>query len=414
MAQWRYTRNCLRGLMVIGGCVAMLGAAGCSSDSSSGSKGSASNAAAGGSCSANQSDIKLSVIADLSGPSPTTITAGRAVIAAATTAVHLANTSGGVDCHQLKLIVHDGAGTEAGWTQAVRQAINESPVAITGFGHSGFLGSAVPLIAQAKVPWMSTTPVFAGVAKLPFFYSTQLSNADLGAHAAEVAKRALGGSLQGKRVAFEGASNSATTDEVEAGLKKAVEADGGTVGPDIRDPLAFTEWSSQAVNVVASKADAVVATTADAAMLTMADALKTARYAGQLVSVQSVTDRVFQVINNSPGFSSLREVQFPTAGTPLASAVTAAGASLTDASGSGYFGQEFAAATYLVATLRKCGAKCSADQFPKAVTSVGSFTVPLNGLLGPIKFDNSTVATYPAGMVQLQAGKVAFVPPNLP
>ena len=148
-------------------------------------------------------------------------------------------------------------------------------------------------------------------------------------------------------------------------------------------------------------------------MLTLADALKTAKYSGPLIGIFAAPDTVFQKINNTPPYSTLRSAAFPTDGTPLADAVTAAGASLSDANASSYFGQEFAAATVLLAALRKCGAKCDTDQFVKAVDAVVPFTVPLNGLLGPMTF-NKTVATYPVGLAQMGASqKVELVGGNL-
>ncbi len=400
-----------RGLTVAVGCVALLVVSACSSSSSkSNSSGSAASGSGGGSCSTpNKSPITVSVVADLSGQSPTLITHGKGTVAAATTAVNIANTTGGIDCHPIKLKVHDAAASPTGVSQAFRAAIDDKPVAITGFTFSGILAGSVPLVSQAKIPYMGTSPVFAGVANLPFFYSTQLANSVLGADSVEALKRQMGGSLQGKRVAAEGSSNSATTDEFLAAIKQGVEAAGGTYGPVFRDSTSFTEWSSQAVNTVSSKADALITSMSDATMITIADALKTANFSGKLVNLIPSTDRVFKQINNTPSFSSLRVTNFPTEGTPLAQAVTAAGASLSDANGSFYFGQEFAAATFLVAVLRKCGATCSTDAFVKTVTDYGPFTVPLNGLFGPMTF-NKTVAVYPASVASLaSSGQVELV-----
>ncbi|ODU04531.1 MAG: hypothetical protein ABS81_09690 [Pseudonocardia sp. SCN 72-86] len=375
---------------------ALLAVTACSSPSTASSGG-----VTGGNCTESKTPVKISVIADLSGASPTLVVHGKAVVAAATTAAHLANTSGGVNCAPVQLVVHDGAASAAGVTQAVRDSINGKSVAVTGFAISGFLAGSVPLITQAKIPWMSTSPTFQGVADIPYFYSTQVANKTLGTDAAEALKRELGGSLAGKKIAFEGTTNSATVDEILASLTAAVQAEGGTVGPVFRDPSVFTEWSSQAANAVSAGVDAVASMSSDSTNIVMNGALKTAGFDGKFLSIVSATDATFAKIAN-PDFISMRNAAFPLPGTPLGAAVQESGASLDDANASSYFGQEFAAATALVDTLRKCGDDCTADKFASTVSAYGDYTVPLDGLYGPMKFD-PRVATMPVTIFRWDA-----------
>ncbi len=367
----------------------------------------------GGNCTSTKEPVKISVIADLSGPSPALMSHGKAVVAAATTAAHLSDTSGGINCAPIQLMVHDGAGSSAGVTQAVRDAINDRPAAITGFAISGFLAGAVPLINQSKIPWMSTSPAFEGVADTPFFYSTQIANKVLGERAAEALKRELGGSLAGKRIAFEGTTNSATVDEVLAAMTTAVQAEGGSVGPVFRDSTVVTDWSSQAAKVTSENVDAVTSVGTDAGMIVMNQALKTANFGGKYLSILSATDAALSKVD-SDSFLSMRNVNFPTEGSPLGDAVVAAGASLSDANASGYFGQEFAAASALIQTLRKCGNDCNADEFTKTVSGFGPYTIPLNALLGTMEF-TPREATMPVGVFRWDAssGKTVQVGSDL-
>src|SRR5205823_3361376 len=118
-----------------------------------------------------------------------------------------------------------------------------------------------------------------------YFFSTSPLASGVGGGVANGLKSLFGGSLSGKKVAFEGLVSPAVDGNL-AGTKTAVEAAGGTMGQVVRDPITFSSWSSQAANVVGSKADAVVVNNTDPNTATVAKALLVAGFTGPIISTE--------------------------------------------------------------------------------------------------------------------------------
>jgi branched-chain amino acid transport system substrate-binding protein len=351
-----------------------LAAAACGGGSSSSSSGS----------SASKTPIELAFIGDLTGGNSGNSLGGQA---GENTAVKEINDSGGVNGAKLHVTSYDSQSVVATHAAVLRQALATNPAAISGLWLSGSTAGSASIFASSNVPVVTSSYIISGVDTIPYFFSTSPLASGVGGGVASGLKSLFGGSLSGKKVAFEGLVSPAV-DANLAGTKTAVEKAGGSMGQVVRDPITFSSWSSQATNVVASKADAVVVNNTDPNTATVAKALLVAGFTGPIISTEGAnSDQLLKSVD-SPQFSVVRETVVPAQDSKLYKNAKAAGAT-PDQIAQSYFGKEYAATYAIAKALAKCGEGCNGSKFAPALKSVGKITVPNNGLAGPLDFSKS-------------------------
>jgi branched-chain amino acid transport system substrate-binding protein len=347
-------------------------------------------AACGGSTSNNSSSsqskapYQIAFVTDLTGGNSGNSIGGQAGF---NTAVKEINDSGGADGHKLSITTYDSQSTVATHAAVLRQALATNPAAISGQWLSSSTAGSASIFASSNVPVVGASYIITGVDTIPYFFSTSPLSSGVGGGVANGLKSIFGGSLSGKKVAFEGLVSPAVDGNL-AGTKTAVEAAGGTMGQVVRDPITFSSWSSQAANVVASKADAVVVNNTDPNTATVAKALLVAGFTGPIISTEGAnSDDLLKAVNSSQ-FSVVRETVVPGASDKLYKDAIAAGAT-PDKIAQSYFGKVYAAGYAIAKALAKCGEGCNGTKFASSLKSLGSFTVPNNALAGPLDFSKS-------------------------
>jgi branched-chain amino acid transport system substrate-binding protein len=333
---------------------------------------------------ANKAPYQLAFIADLTGGN-----SGNSIGAQAglNTALKEINDAGGADGHKLNVTSYDSQSVATTHTAVLRQALATNPTAVTGAWVSGSTAASASIFASSSVPVVTSGYIISGVDTIPGFLATSPLPNGVGAGVANGLKSIFGGSLSGKKVAFEGLVSPAV-DANLSGTKAAVEAAGGSMGMVVRDPLSFSSWSGQAANVVASKADAMIVNNTDPNTSTVTKALLVAGFKGPIISTEGAnSDDLLKTIDSSQ-FSVVRETVVPTPSDKLYKDAVAAGASgqLTAQS---FFGKQYAATYAIVRALAKCGDNCTGTKFVAAMKGLGRFTVPDNALAGPLDFSKS-------------------------
>jgi branched-chain amino acid transport system substrate-binding protein len=341
--------------------------------------GGASNSSSG-----SQTPYELAFVADLTGGNAGNGLGGEAGF---NTAVKEINGSGGVNGHSLHVTNYDSQSVVATHAAVLRQALATSPAAVSGLWLSGSTAGSASIFASSNVPVVTSSYVITGVDTIPYFFSTSPLASGVGAGVTNGLKSLFGGSLSGKKVAFEGLISPAV-DANLAGTRSAVAAAGGTMGQVVRDPITFSSWSSQAANMVASRPDAVVVNNTDPNTATVARALHVAGFTGPIISTEGAnSDDLLKSVNN-PEFSVVRETVVPSSDSKLYKDALAAGAS-ADTIPQSYFGKEYAAAYAIARAVGKCGDGCNATKFASSLKSLGKITVPNNALAGPLDFSKS-------------------------
>jgi branched-chain amino acid transport system substrate-binding protein len=342
--------------------------------------GSSSSSSASGS----KTPYELAFIGDLTGGNSGNSLGGQAGL---NTAVKEINDSGGVSGHKLHITSYDSQSVVGTHAAVLRQALGSNPAAITGLWLSGSTAGSASIFASSNVPVVTASYIITGVDTIPYFFSTSPLASGVGAGVVNGLKSLFGGSLSGKKVAFEGLVSPAV-DANLAATKSAVEAAGGSMGQVVRDPITFSSWSSQAANMVASKPNAVVINNTDPNTATVTKALLVAGFTGPMISTEGAnSDDLLKSVDSSQ-FSVVRETVVPAPGSKLYKDAVAAGAT-PDQIAQSYFGKEYAAAYAIARALEKCGEGCTASKFTSSLKGLGKFTVPNDALAGPLAFKNS-------------------------
>ncbi len=334
--------------------------------------------------SGSKSPYAVPFVGDLTGGNAVNGIGGQAGFNAAVKEI---NDSGGISGHKIVAQSFDAQSDPAAFSAQLRQAIGSNPVAMVTNALSSETAAAVSIFQSSNVPVVGPSYTISGVDTIPYWLSTSPLASGVGTGNANGLKTLLGGSLSGKKIAFEGL-NSPAVDGNLAALKSKVEAEGGSMGMVVRDPVTLTSWASQAANMVASKPDAVVVNSNDAVNTTVVKALIVAGYAGPVLAAEGANSDTMLVAVNSPNFYTVREHVPPAPGSTLYKLATAAGAT-PDQIVASYFAKNYAAVWVIANTLKKCGENCTATKFVSSLHSLGKFTIPNDALTGPVDFSKS-------------------------
>jgi ABC-type branched-subunit amino acid transport system substrate-binding protein len=342
--------------------------------------GGGSTSSGGGS----KSPYLIAYVADLTGGNSANSLGGQAGF---NTAVKEINDGGGVDGHKLQVTPYDSQSDVNAFQAQLRQALGTNPTVISGQWLSGSNSAAASIFNSANVPVVTAAYSVTGVDTIPYWLTTSPLGPGVGKGAVNGVKATLGGSLTGKKIAFEGL-NSPAVDANLAAIKSQVEAEGGSMGVIVRDPISFSSWSSQAANMAASKPNAVIVNNTDGNNTTVVKALGVAGLNVPVVATEGAnSDQMLQAVS-SQNFYAVREHNQPAIGSKVYKDATSVGAT-ADKINQSYFGKMYAAAYIIADTLAKCGTSCNGTKFASTVSGLGKTTIPNNVLLGPVDFSKS-------------------------
>jgi ABC-type branched-subunit amino acid transport system substrate-binding protein len=218
-----------------------------------------------------------------------------------------------------------------------------------------------------------------------WFFTTSSTSAQQAQVEVEQVTRVLGGSIEGKTIAFVGLS-SPSVDVTYDLIKQLVEENGGINGSGERTASAqIASFTAQAANLVASNPDAIITVDSTANTVIVAKALNDAGYTGPLTSSTGANDDVMLANVNLPNLYVPRAYNQAKDSEVMLAA--AEGAGVEDQTENAFFGQGYAAGVALVAGLDKCGFPCSATDLPLALQSVGQIDIGDAGF-GPLEFSD--------------------------
>jgi branched-chain amino acid transport system substrate-binding protein len=353
------------------------------SGSASGSAGSA----AGATAAASGSPYTVSFVGDLTGGNAEN---GQPELAGSEAAVYQINHDGGINGHPLKITsVQDSQSTSTGAETAVRTALGTQTTLTTGAMSGTEVAATASVYNAAGIPSIGVSYPVSALINSPNWFTLAPTGPQVAAGAVNGLKGLLGGSLTGKTIGFEGLQTP-TVDNNLAAIKSLVEADGGKMGPILRDPLTFTSWTSQAAQVAGAHVDGFIINHDETSTAIVAKALITAGVKAPIVATEGASsDTLFKTVAAS-NFYAVREASESAVapGTVPANDAKAAGygsASTLDP----YFARQWGVMYAVANALKKCGYPCSASSLESALTTMGSYAVPDNVFLGPVDFTSS-------------------------
>jgi ABC-type branched-subunit amino acid transport system substrate-binding protein len=356
------------GLVTVG----VLALSACSSSSKSSTTGSATTNPNAG------KPYVVSMVADLSGPLAGGI--GLSGAAGLQGAVKAINDAGGVNGHPIKLNIHDSLSTAEGAQAAARAAIADNPSALYGSYASAQFAAILPVLQQAKVT-MITLPVQSTLlSPTPptWLYTVASVQSQIGEELYQGGVQALGGKIQGAKVAFMGVVSSNVDRYLRELKSRLAKVNATVVTEQRRDPTSNT-FTSQAQNIVGAKPDVVIAADNAPGPVAEVKALRTAGYTGWIVFGQgAASDALFAL--KDPKVMAVE--LFKSSPSLITSAVTAAGATPA-----GSFVQQGWATGYALAdSFKRCGYPCSSDALQKALDGLTNFSPPGDITFAPLTF----------------------------
>jgi branched-chain amino acid transport system substrate-binding protein len=378
--------------------------AACSSGSSSSSAQGAASGSASSPASSSATSFKVAVVADLTGAGAPIGTAGADGFQAYVKSV---NAAGGVGGHQIAIQVFDSQSSANASAAAFRAALATSPNLIFQSGLSSTLQSNQPLLTSAGVPVMSTTNSGPTIFTQPWFFTVSITDAESAQILAEYTKQLAGGSLQGKRIAWEGFDTS-TVIAINKNAATIMEGEGAKIVDTELAEAGITSFATQAQKMVAAKPD-VVFTLDQPDEVIVAKALATAGYTGPILASQGgAALQQFQAINN-PKYYAYLDAVTPSAGDKLYTAAQKTGTSAGLINQ--YFTYGYGLGTVFVAAAKACTGSCGNQALISAIRGVGPLTPP--DYNGPLTFSAGASGTTSMQLYYLGAGS-KLVPSGSP
>jgi len=332
----------------------------------------------------NKAPITIAYVTDLTGGNSGNSIGGKAGF---DTALKEINDAGGANGHKLVETTYDSQSDINAFQTQLRQALGTSPNLVAGQWLSSSTAAGASVIGSSNVPFIAASYTVTGVDTVPYWFSTSPLASGVGAGIANGLKGILGGSLTGKKIAFEGLISPAVDGNLAA-IKTQVEAGGGSMGTITRDPVQFSSWTSQAANMAATHPDAVVTNNTDPNTATVVKSLAVAGYNGPIISTEGANSDALLKAANSNNFYVVRETVVPSSDAKLYKDAIAAGAA-PDTIAQSYFGKMYGAAYAISAAEAKCGDSCSTSKFVSTLKGLGKINVPNNALAGPLDFSKT-------------------------
>lgn len=343
--------------------------------------------------SAAKSPITIALVADLTG---TDSASGQTSQAGVETAVAEINASGGVNGAPLRVSTYDTQSAVGPAQAAIRAATTSKPAAITGILLSTESTVGASIISSGGVPWVSESYPTAALNKASYWFTTSPTDDEISTGTVESLKSIMGGSLAGKKVAFEGTDLPAVKSHISL-MSAAVTKEGGTVSTTITDQIGLSSWASQAQSVVSSGANAFIINADEPDTAVVAKALSVAGFRGPILSTESSSSDSLLSNVNLPNFYVVRETVDQPRTSAIYRFVSTVGANAQNVNNPN-FGKEYIATYVIAAVLTKCGATCPVDNFVKTLRGLGDISIPNNISVGPLNF-----ATVQSGVTAAQA-----------
>lgn len=355
--------------LTLGMVAVALAAAGCGSSSkSSGPTGATSG---------NQSKTPYKVVqlASATGLANSTGVPGQNGTIAAVDAI---NAAGGVNGHKIELVNLDSQSTAAGAGAAVNQAVGDHPIAIISNDSSTDEAAEDAVLGPAQIPVVASASDDADLTK-PWYFTTGVSPSQLGAEVVGTLKNALGGSLQGKRVAIEAIQATSVDSDIPI-LEGIVKNGGGSITTVQRSPFGAASFASGAANIVATHPDGVITLEDSPDEVVVTKALATAGFSGPMVGGSAASDSQTMKTIALPDYVAVREGYEPAPGDTMYTTATKYGVSPNGS----YFNKGWAAAYMVAQALSSCGDSCTTSSVSSALAQETNYTVPGSALFGPI------------------------------
>lgn len=309
----------------------------------------------------------------------------------------MVNKKGGVNGHKIDFTVTDAQSTPTVAAAAIEGALSSHDLAIV----DGTSSSELP--AEQAALGSSPTPLLTYGLADTSLYPTPLSNEYMFAPSARQqatatvneVKSLLGGSLNGKTIAFVGLNVPYITG-MEADIVSDVTPQGATVVQDQLYPFGVTSFTAQASLVANSTPSAVIqAGTAPDTVISVEALIAAGVTKAPIVAYSSGSDTsVFQEID-APNYYAFRYSAYPSKGTPIYKAVAAEGyaSGATDANMS----VGWAEAAAVARALEQCTKTCSPNRVNANMSTIPSFIIPDDAYYGPIRVSTTDHAAVTAG-----------------
>lgn len=296
------------------------------------------------------------------------------------------NSEGGINGRQIEIKgIFDSKSTAEGGTASAQQAVAAEPSVIISSNVSASESGATAVYSRTGIPVFAMSGTEPNkVPPTAWSFGLGVATKQIAAVMVAKAKLVLGGSLQGKKIAFAGLSAPAI-DETLNYVKELAKTEGFEVAPIERTPPGNTAFATQAAGITAAGVDLVFTQDSTPGTIVIAKALAVAGYDGPVISTHGASQpEVFAEIAND-SFMAYRAASVPADNKEsglykfaIANGVTAE--QLTNP----YFSQGWAQAYAAAEVLKSCEGACDPEAFEAAAQKLTSYEVPDGALFGPV------------------------------
>lgn len=392
--------------------VSCIAAAACSSSAksapqSSGATDSAPTSATASSVAASGPAYKIGYAGDMTG---SLSNFGQPMYNGFKTEIDAVNKAGGVNGHQIDLVLQDYHADVNAARLAVNTLHNEGALAMFG----GLSGSAWgPLASLASQDQMAQITIGVSDSQIvppqPYVYSSQLAASSQASLMLQFLQQKLGPGSHS--VAFIGFSSSYVQGFVSS-LQAQIQSLGWKLVSNQTIPTSATNVSTQAQSIVSAKPDAVLGYLLDPSVPLTVTALTDSGFSGLIVnSVAGDQESTFKAVNNKNFYALMSYVYplDPTVPGAVSMIQQAKGAGTTAGDESIWFTAGYAQGLLAVAALKGCGSNCTGASYNQALEAIG--TVDAKGLTGDLALSPTRHRAIAAGeFAQWDSSKGLAVP----
>lgn len=317
----------------------------------------------------------IGVVADMSGAAAPEFGATANGFKAAVAKI---NAAGGVDGHQINIKIYDAQSTATGAVAATESALSSNPL--------GLFYSVLSNEYQAAYPTLQTAtqPVILVGDYDPAYYPKVQANqftlwtTDPQIVAAWVgkAKELLGGSLEGKKIAYVAPDTAADEAQVDL-LKKLAKTDGFTVVPKLT-ATTVSDFTAGAAQLAQAKPDAVILLELGSALQATSKGLKAAGVTAPLLANEVDAGAAEFATVNSPNYYAFRTSVATEPGDTMTTWANKTGT--TSGLSTGFWPDGWSSAYVYAAGLAKCGGSCDAAGLVQALEKVSGVMPPESGI----------------------------------
>lgn len=288
------------------------------------------------------------------------------------------NAAGGVKGHKIRFQVLDDQSSTTVAQQVAIQAVSSKPTAIMDGTTSSGLANRMPTYETAKRVVLSNEAISFGF--FPWLYSDVTTTKQSAYSGYSMAKVVLGGSLQGKKVAFVAANTPADVAD-EPVLSALLQADGATLSTSVMQPLGAPSFTSGAANIIASGAQDVILFDTPPDGIVETNALRSAGYTGPITSNWGAANNTEITTLADSNWYGQYIAPPVVPGTVMYKTVQKF--HLEFGLTGGEFGKAWGLAYMLVDALKTCGFPCGTRSLEIHLNKLGKFTAPGNAQFGP-------------------------------